>query len=48
MCRDQIFLIIANNSRSEQNKINTEHPFVYNDYVGDACIVSTKKYSTLW
>ena len=28
MCRNQVFLIFANNSRSKQNKKNPEHPFV--------------------
>ena len=27
-CRKQVFFIFANNSRSRQNKENTEHPFV--------------------
>ena len=28
MCRNQVFLIFANNSRSKENKKNPEHPFV--------------------
>ena len=28
MCRNQVFLIFPNNSRSEQNKKNPAHPFV--------------------
>ena len=27
MCRNQAFLIFANNSRPRQNKKNSEHPF---------------------
>ena len=28
MCRNQVFFIFANGSRSKQNKKNPEHPFV--------------------
>ena len=28
MCRNQVFLIFANNSRSKQNLKNPAHPFV--------------------
>ena len=28
MCRNQLFLIFANNSRSKRNKKNPGHPFV--------------------
>ena len=28
MCRNQIFLVFANNSRSKENKKNPEHIFV--------------------
>ena len=31
MCRNQVFLIFANNSGSKQNKKNAEHPFVDTD-----------------
>ena len=28
MCKNQVFLIFANNLRSKQNKKSPEHPFV--------------------
>ena len=37
------FLILANNSRSKQNKEKAHTPFCRNGYVGNVCEVSAKK-----